>query len=268
MRVLCVDDEALIMQMVVSLCRDIPGLDEVRGFSSPAEALDWAKDHPADLAILDIDMPKISGILLAKQLKEMNPETAVIFLTGYSQYAVEAFSLHASGYLMKPVSEKRLRAEVAYALERRQAAPSRLPSAILAHTFGSFELYINGQAVSFRRAKAKELLALLVDRHGNSMTRAEIHAALWEDSLYDRSAQKQLDVIIRSLKQTLAEHHAEQILEMKSGTLRIVPRELECDMYRLLAGDIEAVNAYHGVYMSSYSWASATEGYLDEKIIR
>jgi two-component SAPR family response regulator len=256
-----VDDEVLILQMVVDMCRKLPELDDVQGFASSQEAQDWLQDHPVDLAILDIDMPGISGITMARKLKEKDPEAAVIFLTGYSQYAVEAFAMHASGYLLKPVSEKRLEAEVQYALGRKKTQAPFVPSAVLARTFGTFELCINGTPIAFERARSKELLALLVDRRG-SMTRAEIHAVLWEDAPYDRAAQKQLDVVIRSLKKTLLNHHLDQILEMKSGTLRVVPQEFECDMYRLLAGDIEAVNAYQGEYMSSYSWASTTEGYL------
>ena len=98
------------------------------------------------------------------------------------------------------------------------------------------------------------------------MTRPEIFAVLWEDAPYDRSAQKQLDVVIRSLRKTLAANRAGQIIEMKSASLRIVPQELECDMYRLLAGDDQAVNAYRGEYMSSYSWASMTESDLDRRV--
>ena len=268
MKAICVDDEPLILDLVVSMCRKLPQITDAQGFTAPGTALKWLDGNRVDLALLDIDMPGVSGITLARMIKEKWPDAAIIFLTGYSQYAVEAFALHASGYLLKPVSEKRLAAEVQYALERKTQKQPYVPAAILAYTFGPFELYVNGDPVSFERARAKELLALLVDQRGGSMTQPEIFAALWEDALYDRSAQKQLDVIIRSLKKTLAQYHVEQIVEMRSGTLRIVPQELECDMYRLLAGDVDAVNAYRGEYMSNYSWARMTEGYLDERLKR
>ena len=265
MKAICVDDESLILNRTVDMCREIPSMTDVHGFSTSSAALQWVETHPVDLAILDIHMPGMNGITLARILKERQPDIAIIFLTGHSEYAVEAFALRASGYLMKPVSLQQLEAEVSYALKQTAPAP-RVSSAIMARTFGQFELLLNGNPVSFKRARAKELLALLVDRRGSSMTRPEIYAVLWEDAPYDRAAQKQLDVIIRSLRETLSENHIDQILEMKSGNLRVVPNELDCDMYRLVAGDVEVIHAYRGEYMSSYSWASPTEAYLDRRL--
>ena len=86
---------------------------------------------------------------------------------------------------------------------------------------------------------------------------------LWEEGQYDRPMQKQLDVMIRSLRATLREAGIDEIMEMRNGTLRIRPELLDCDLYRFFEGDIEAVNAYRGEYMSAYSWASLTEAYMD-----
>lgn len=264
MKAICVDDESLIMQLTVAMCRDLPELDDVQGFTTAGEALKWAEEHPVDVALLDIDMPGMNGLMLAKEIKERNPDAAILFLTGYAQYAVEAFAMHASGYLLKPVSKERLAQEVAFALSGQQEkkAPK---SRVVAQTFGQFELFADGKAVNFSRAKAKELMAYLIDRQGGSVTRAEAFAAMWEDEFYDRSMQKQFDVIIRSLRKTLDEHGISRILEMKSGNLRAVPEEMDCDLYRFMAGDVQAVNAYRGEYMSSYSWASLTESYLYRK---
>ena len=261
MKAICVDDEALILQLTVSMCRQLPQLDDVQGFSSAGKALKWLEDHNADIALLDIDLPGMNGIALAREIKERQPETAILFLTGYAEYAVDAFELHADGYLMKPVSAERLAAEVAYALSGpRPHDPAG--GAVTVQTFGQFEVLVGGKPVLFSRAKAKELLAFLVDRQGGSVTRAEAFAVLWEDAYYDRPMQKQLDVIIRSLRKTLSDCGISRILEMKSGSLRIVPEELDCDMYRFLDGDIDAINAYRGEYMSAYSWASLTESSL------
>ena len=87
------------------------------------------------------------------------------------------------------------------------------------------------------------------------MNRPGIFAALWEEGLYDYSRQKYLDVIIRSLRETLKEAEIEEILEIKNGFLRIRPELVNCDLYRFLKNDPEAVNAYRGEYMEEYPWA-------------
>ena len=261
MRIICVDDEPLILDMTVSMCREIPGADDVAGFSSAKEALQDLSERPADIALLDIDMPEMNGILLAAKVKELRPDTAVIFLTGFSEYAVDAFKLHASGYLMKPTTKEQIQAEIEYALSGKKQEPRK--AHISVQTFGSFELCADGEAVVFSRSKAKELMAYLIDRQGSSVTRAEAFAVLWEDEFYDRAMQKQMDVIIRSLKQGLKDRGIGEILEIESGSMRVRKELVDCDLYRFLDGDMAAVNSYRGEYMSSYSWASLTEAYMD-----
>ena len=151
---------------------------------------------------------------------------------------------------------------MAYALSGKQKAPD---AHVIARTFGNFDLFVDGELVTFRQAKCKELLAYLIDRQGGSVTRAEAFAVLYEDRMYDRPMQKQFDVIIRSLRDTLEEYKTSEIMEMKRGTLRIVPELVSCDAWRFFSGDADAVNTYRGEYMSAYSWASGTESFMSGK---
>ena len=259
MRIICVDDEPLAMEYTVGQCRLLPRADEVKGFTSAQEALDDCRSHPADVAILDINIPEIDGITLAARIKEAHPQTAILFLTAYKEYAFDAYAVHPTGYLLKPVSQEKLAAEVAYASGEQH--PS-MPAHIHIKTFGAFDVYVDDRPISFKLAKAKELLAYLVDKQGSGVTRAELFAAVWEDQPYDRRMQKQLDVYIRSLRDTLREYGISEILEMKRGILRIVPGTIVCDAYLFFFGDIPTINSYRGEYMSSYSWASMTEAIL------
>ena len=252
MRVLCVDDALPIMEDIVAMCRQLPEASEITGFTRPREALEWLETHPVDLALLDIDMPEINGLMLAEQLKRRYPDAAIIFLTAFPQFAVQAFKLRATGYLLKPVSLGDLKEEVDYARARRPRCPS---GHIVVQTFGNFEIYVDGETLAFHRAKSKELLAYLIDRNGRGVMRSMIFSTLWEDSPYDRSMQKYLDVVIRSLRETLRDAGIEEILEVKNGYLRIRPELLDCDLYRFLKSDPEAVNAYRGEYMEEYPWA-------------
>ena len=195
-------------------------------------------------------MPDMNGIDLAKTIKLRHPGMKIIFLMSYPQYAVDAFHLHVSGYLLKPVDTDELAYEVNYALsDRIQEKPE--PTVRL-RTFGGFDVFASGKLVAFKLSKSKELLALLVDRQGLSQKRSEAFGILWEDRMYDRSMQKQFDVIIRSMRDTLREYGIEEIFEMKKGGLRVCPNLIDCDVYRFFDGDVDAFNAYRGEYMNAY----------------
>ena len=175
---------------------------------------------------------------------------------------MDAFKLRASGYLMKPVTEDELSAEIEYVTRQDNA---KQKEHVEIKTFGDFEVFADDGMVMFRQKKCKELLAVLVDRHGASISRSDAFARIYEDRQYDRPMQKQFDTIIRSMRETLREYGIEDIFEMKGGRMRILAEKVSCDLYRFLEGDADAVNLYRGEYMSSYSWASDMEGILTEK---
>lgn len=154
---------------------------------------------------------------------------------------------------------RRLAKEVEYALSLRAA---KAPSRITVQTFGHFEILVDGKTLDFRRSKAKELLAYLVDRRGAGVTRQDAFSALWEDREYDVSMQKQMDVVIRSLRDSLQNYGIGDLFEMKKRSLRILPEKIDCDVYRFLEVDPEAINAYYGEYMAQYAWAVDTEAQL------
>ena len=257
MRVICVDDERLLMEDTVALCREISIVKDVKGFIKPAEALSWLEEERADVALLDIDMPGMNGIELARKIQNKRPNIAIIFLTGYSQYALDAYDVHPTAYLLKPLKKEKLAKELVYIASRTE---QKNVIRIEARTFGNFDLLVGGKPVVFRQAKCKELLAYLIDRHGASVTRREAFAILWEDRDYDRPMQKQLDNIIRMLRTSLTECGAAEIFELQSATMRVNPELISCDAWRYLAGEPEAIRAFRGEYMSNYTWAALNEG--------
>ena len=269
MRVICVDDEELVLMRTVSLVKKTGKFDEIESFTDAIKALAYLDDHEADLAFLDIDMPGMRGLDLAAAMRSKCPDLKVIFLTGYSEYAVDAYAMHATGYLLKPISYDRLLSEIEYALEDsdktvrdRTSSLGKSSPRVRVETFGFFNILVDGRPVIFKRSKAKELIACLVDRRGQYISRKDLFYILWEDEDYDRARQKYFDTIIRSLKDTLEEYGISDIFEMEKGLMRVVPEKMDCDLYRFLDKDPEAIESYMGEYMNSYSWASETEGYL------
>ncbi|MBO6229496.1 MAG: response regulator [Ruminiclostridium sp.] len=256
--VMCVDDAPLVLDQTVSLCGEIDGIAEAKGFTNCGAALEYIGKNTVDIAVLDINMPDMNGIELAVRIKDKSPDTSIIFLTAYSEYAVEAFRLHASGYIMKPIDKETLAAEIKYALVNH---PLYMYSRITVQTFGDFEVRVDGEILVFIKSKSKELLAYLIEKHGRSVSRLQAFMALYENREYDRSMQKQFDNVIRNLRNVLKEHGAEDIFVLERATMRIRPELIDCDMYRFLAGDADAVNSYRGEYMNQYSWANMREAY-------
>ena len=263
MKAICVESDELSLNLAASVCEGHSLLTEVRRFTCARDALMWLNGETVNLAVLAVELPDVSGLLLASEIRRKCPSAAIVFLAETGQHALEAFGVHASGYLLKPFHRIQLENEVEHALTGHL---TRTPCHVEIRTFGNFELLVDGSTVSFNRSKAKELLAYLVDKRGSGVTRAEIFAVLWESGEYDRSMQKQVDVIIRSLRDTLEKNGVGEILELKRGTMRVRTERIDCDLYRFLDGDPHAVNQFCGEYMSAYSWATFTEAHLEQKM--
>lgn len=96
-----VDDEPLGGQLIASYADKVNHLEVLGTFTNPLEAHSFLQDNDIDLIFLDIQMPELSGVQLAKLIGD---STKVIFTTAYPQYAVEGFELKAIDYLVKPIS--------------------------------------------------------------------------------------------------------------------------------------------------------------------
>lgn len=262
MNIIAADDEKFALDDLMAEIRAAQPDCVLHGFASPKKTIEFAGENNVDVAFLDIEMRGMNGLVLAKSLKELQPKINIIFVTGFSQYAVDAVSTRCSGYLLKPVSKKAIEAEL---LSLRNPV-DQSKTYIRVQTFGGFEVFVDGEAVSFGRAKSKEVLAYLVNKKGMSASTRELAAVLWEDKEYDRSQQSYLQTVVAELLSTLKAAGAQDILTRKRNSIAIVPEKLECDYYNFQKGDIRAVNAYAGDYLPSYSWAEFTVGYLDQVV--
>ena len=101
---IAVDDEALMLGALATAIEASPDISAVVQFSDCEKALEFARENHADVAFLDINMRGMGGLALAEKIVEARPRCKIVFCTGYEEYAIPAFKLHASGYLMKPIS--------------------------------------------------------------------------------------------------------------------------------------------------------------------
>ena len=112
MRVLCLDDEELALQMIVTCVKEAKPDADVEGFDDQDELLEEAKKNGCDVVFLDIHMPGMNGVEVAKRLKEINRKMNIIFVTGFSDYKGDAMDMKASGYIMKPVTKEKIEEEL------------------------------------------------------------------------------------------------------------------------------------------------------------
>lgn len=112
---IAVDDEPLALELMETYILQVPGLHLLRTFTDAVSAWSFIQKNPVDLLFLDIQMPDISGLQMAKSLEKRKP--LVVFTTAFSKYAVEGFNVHAVDYLLKPFEFNRFKEAVDKAVE-------------------------------------------------------------------------------------------------------------------------------------------------------
>ena len=253
MNAIAVDDEILMLGALVAAVKSSPDISDVAQFSDCDEALNFVKSNPVDVAFLDINMRGMGGLALAEKIVSFCPDCKIVFCTGYEEYAIPAFKLHASGYLMKPISAKDVQVEIDNIKGVRQKEKP-----LVVKCFGNFEVYAKGEKLTFKRSKTKELFAYLIDRNGAGVTVGEIGAALWENGEEEKS-QNYIHQLFRDLRQTLEGAGIEDAFERNNYFYSLNPEKIDCDYFNYLkSGKPE----FFGEYMSQYSWAEVTCGLL------
>nr|WP_226016304.1 LytTR family DNA-binding domain-containing protein [Novosphingobium sp. FKTRR1] len=121
LRTLIVDDEPLAVERMQILCARLPALQVVGTASDGAQALRLIEALAPDLVLLDMTMPEVDGLTVARALSGQSPRPAVIFVTAHDHFAVEAFDCDAVDYVLKPVAQERLARAVERAVERARS---------------------------------------------------------------------------------------------------------------------------------------------------
>lgn len=261
MRIYVIDDEPTVLKASEQVIRRALPNAEVTAFLNSAEALDTLKNpsEPLDVCFCDIEMPGINGLEFALRLKQISPETKIVFVTAYSEYALEAFRIHANGYILKPINVVRVLEEI----DENLMSPRETSMEFLkVQCFGNFEVFWQGKPLLFNRKKTRELFAYLVDRKGALCSSEEIAAAVWEDEGDLRKIKTQIRVLISDLRKTLTNIGQEDVIIRQRGQVAINTDKLDCDYYHMLEGDMNALNTFKGEYMTQYSWAEITAGQL------
>ena len=259
MRVIYVDDEKPALDNFRLTVADFNEIDSLELFQTGDAAVEWMKEHVADVAFLDMEMPGGNGITLAKKLKAVNENLRVVFVTAYSQFALDAFGVDAIGYILKPYTKQEVHKELRKAAMMRPLPAKR----VVIDTMPNFVVSVDGHVLTLGRTKPEELLALLVDRAEAGVTVGEAIACLWPERNNDENTQSLYRVTFKRLMDALREAGIDDIIVSEGRKKYIRMDQVECDLYRILSGEVEAAKRYAGDYLREYSWAEVRNAQLD-----
>jgi two-component SAPR family response regulator len=258
-----VDDKKINLEIFQFETEDIENVELVGMFQKPQDALAYAGKNEVDVAVLDIEMPQMSGIELGKSLRRINPAMSLIYITGHKEYAYDAFQVEACSYLTKPFHRKDIIKALSKAALLRKGGEEK--RSVFIRTFGRFDVFLNDRPLDFSSEKAKELLALLVDRKGGIVSTEEMITYLWEDRPDDDKSRNLCRKVVQRLHNQLEKWGIDDIIIRQNRGRSLDVSKVECDYYQYLNGNKEGKNEFSGVYMANYSWGEETLGALLSK---
>ena len=262
MRVIYVDDERPALDNFRLTVERFPEISSLTLFQSGEDALEYAKENPVDAAFLDMEMPGIHGLGLAMKLREFCPDLRVVFVTAYSRYAMDAWEMDATGYVLKPYIASDIRKELSKCMSRPMPMDK-----IVIETIPALSVTVNGHPLRISGTKPRELLALLVDRGTQGLTAGEGIACLWPDRPSDANTQSLFRMTYKRLSDALEEAGVGHIIVSWENRRFLRVEQVDCDLYRILSGDTHAARKYDGQYLREYAWAEDRNGQLARMLL-
>ena len=266
MRILVVDDEMNNLDEIKSMIERNGKVAEVVYFSNPLEALKAAKKDIFDAALLDIQMPEITGLELAENLSSAHPDIEIVFITAYNHYATEAFEVNAMDYILKPLSYERFEKAFNKLFTKEDIKISRVEIPMF-KVLGDVRISYGKNDIKWNRVKNYELFAYLLLSKSKKAHKEVICEALWPE-LDGKRALANLQVTMCRLRKDLACFSKEQIIieyVHDYYTMRIASVGFDLDEFAALAqsDDISRLNqafdAYSGDLFYLEPWVWITE---------
>ncbi|CAK4822024.1 unnamed protein product [Aphanomyces euteiches] len=290
MRVLLIDDEEDALDLLEILLKQIGGVEVVRRYNNPVQAIENIVRFPVDAVFMDNQMPGMKGTEAARAIREKLPQIPIVFTTAYAEYAVEAFEIQSTDYLLKPFTKERLQNAVeriqqslsVSSLEARRNTGT--PFSIRCLEGFHIQLPDNGERMlAWKTKKEKELCAYLIHHEGKSVNTASIIEALWPGYNLEK-AKIYLYTCMSYLRKSLAEndipiqiHKADQGFYAALDGVTVDVTEFEHLLQIVLTEELvnerlyDQINLiYKGEYMAAcdFGWAVARQMEIKAMYIR
>lgn len=244
MKIIIVDDEITSLQTFFTQIINENDL-EYKFFKDNAnEILEYVKSNNINAAFLDINMPNINGIDLAKRLININKNIKIIFVTGLSTTINEidnSIKNNVVGFIYKPYDFNDLKYYVNIISNDNVVLDVKM--------FNSFDCFIDGKVINFSSSKSKELFALLLAYNGKILDMNDAISQIWPDKDIDKSKKLYRDAVWR-LRKTLDENKF-NCITFQRGALILNKENIKCDYWDYLNNN----GRYNGVFCKSYDWA-------------
>ncbi len=254
LKTIIIDNDPTQLSATSKICSQSNKTEVIGEFTNPIDALDFSKNNIPDFAFLEYDLPKINGTVLAKELRIINPNIVIIYITDNYSASIDILKAKPDFCIFKPCKDE----DILDGIKRASLLSNLNKKRIFIRTFGRFDVFVDKEIVYFPNKKSKELLALCVDKQGGEVTMEMAIDVLWPEKEYDEKAKRLYRKAVSALKKTLEEECGVDFFEHSRGSCRISTNKIKCDYYEYLKNPKGALVNPDGEYMFQYSWAEET----------
>lgn len=285
MKAILVDDETLALDLLEIQLSGMDTIEIVGKYTDSIIAKEKILNSDVDVLFLDIHQPGINGLELAEKIVEDKPEVAVIFVTGYDEYAVQAFELNALDYLVKPVNRsrlektvKRIEKHITYKKGKMVVKEEKVQVNVFRQLTIQTMNEENATSIQWRTKKAQELFLYLFHHRDQLVRKSTLVELLWPDYDVDRSYSQLYTTVyhVRKTMKTLFNHFTIKntsegyILNVKNVSIDAKEWEKNAEQLSEISKQtihqyIEVANQYKGGYLQEYNywWAEAERHRLE-----
>lgn len=185
MNTILIDNEQKELNLLHRNIVELSNIEVLGAFTDPHQGLIEVSKHQPDVLFLDISIPEVNWIKVAKQLKHAMPEMKIVFLAKGNEYAIKAFDIQVEDYLLKPVGDARLQKTISKIWDKGKTREPMYQPMIGCFKKMNFRYYESNESmldVNWRTSKAREVFAYLVHKRGELVRKDVLADLFWPES--------------------------------------------------------------------------------------